>query len=189
MGDLARSHIMSSVYEALPIIEDLQRAKILLLHLYYRGEFYGLLCVLLHLSDGEPSTAQRKLFGVFSFFFRQVGKPEKDKKKMFCYSNLCTFDKTTRCRDLCTKAHYAHPVTQGETHNAVTSCQPNKHLLTLLSTSLANLCRETGLDGGNTTTGTTRVAGNEVQSVLSLVEFSIWGSAGLAGNVFHDISP
>jgi hypothetical protein len=47
------------------------------------------------------------------------------------------------------------------------------------------LGRETGLDGSNTSSGTAGVASDKVQSVLSLVEFGIWGSAGFAGDIFH----
>jgi hypothetical protein len=57
--------------------------------------------------------------------------------------------------------------------------------LTLLSPSLADLGRETRLDGSHTATRSARVAGDEIQSVLSLVEFGIWRSAGLASDVFH----
>ena len=56
--------------------------------------------------------------------------------------------------------------------------------LTLLPLALADLGRETSLDGGDGTPGTARVAGDKVKSVLSLVEFGVWGAAGLAGNVF-----
>jgi hypothetical protein len=57
--------------------------------------------------------------------------------------------------------------------------------LTLLSATLSNLGRETSLNSSNTSSGTARVASNEIQSVLSLVEFSIWRSAGFAGDIFH----
>ena len=57
--------------------------------------------------------------------------------------------------------------------------------LTLLSPSLTNLGRETGLDSSNTSSGTAGVASDEVQSVLSLVELSIWRSASFAGDIFH----
>ena len=52
------------------------------------------------------------------------------------------------------------------------------------SLSLADLGGETGLDGSDGTSGTAAVAGNEVQSVLSLVELGIGAAAGLAGDVF-----
>lgn len=45
--------------------------------------------------------------------------------------------------------------------------------LTLHASALANLCRETSLDGGDRSSGTTRVARDEVQPVLALVEFGI----------------
>jgi hypothetical protein len=53
-----------------------------------------------------------------------------------------------------------------------------------LSLSAADLATETGLDGGDGTTGTARVAGDEVQTVLSLVEFCVGTAAGFAGDVF-----
>lgn len=52
------------------------------------------------------------------------------------------------------------------------------------SLSLADLGRETSLDGSDGTSGTAAVAGDEVQSVLTLVELGIGAAAGLAGNVF-----
>jgi len=59
-----------------------------------------------------------------------------------------------------------------------------KHL-TLLSLSLADLGRETGLDRSNGSSGSAGVAGNKVETVLSLVKLGIWRSACLAGNIFH----
>jgi hypothetical protein len=53
------------------------------------------------------------------------------------------------------------------------------------SLSLADLCGETGLDGSDGTSGTAAVAGDEVQSVLTLVELGIGAAAGLAGDVFN----
>jgi hypothetical protein len=50
--------------------------------------------------------------------------------------------------------------------------------------SLADLGGETSLDGSDGTSGTAAVAGDEVQSVLTLVELSIGAAAGLASNVF-----
>jgi hypothetical protein len=55
--------------------------------------------------------------------------------------------------------------------------------LSLLSSALADLGRETGLDGRNGTSGTARVAGDEVKTVLTLVELCIRRTAGLASNV------
>lgn len=52
------------------------------------------------------------------------------------------------------------------------------------SLSLADLCGETGLDGSDGTSGTAAVAGDEVQSVLSLVELGIGAATGLAGDIF-----
>lgn len=67
--------------------------------------------------------------------------------------------------------------------------QPAHHArhnpLTLLSASLSDLCGETGLDGSDGAAGSARVAGNKVQSVLSLVELGIWRSAGFASDIFH----
>jgi hypothetical protein len=57
--------------------------------------------------------------------------------------------------------------------------------LTLLSASLANLGRETGLDCCDGSSRAAGVASDEVQSVLSLVEFGVWRSAGFAGDIFH----
>jgi len=57
--------------------------------------------------------------------------------------------------------------------------------LTLLSASLSDLCGETGLDRSDTSSRAAGVAGNEIQSVLSLIELRIWGSAGFAGDIFH----
>lgn len=56
--------------------------------------------------------------------------------------------------------------------------------LTLLSSSLADLGGETSLDGGDGTARSTGVAGDEVESVFTLVEFGIRRTAGLAGDVF-----
>jgi hypothetical protein len=50
--------------------------------------------------------------------------------------------------------------------------------------SLADLGRETSLDGSDGTSGTAAVTGDEVQSVLTLVELGIGAAAGLASNVF-----
>jgi len=55
--------------------------------------------------------------------------------------------------------------------------------LSLLSSALADLGRETGLDGRDGTSGTARVAGDEVETVLTLVELCIRRAAGLASNV------
>ena len=53
------------------------------------------------------------------------------------------------------------------------------------SLSLADLCGETGLDGSDGTSGTAAVAGDEVQSVLTLVELGIGAAAGLTSDVFN----
>ena len=54
----------------------------------------------------------------------------------------------------------------------------------MLSSSLADLGRETSLDGGDGTARAAGVAGDEVESVFTLVEFGIRRAAGLAGDVF-----
>lgn len=48
-----------------------------------------------------------------------------------------------------------------------------------------DLATETGLDGRDGTTRAARVAGDEVETVLSLVQFRVGASAGLAGDVFN----
>ena len=60
---------------------------------------------------------------------------------------------------------------------------PTKISLTL-TLSAADLSTETSLDGRDGTTGTTRVAGDEVQTVFTLVKLGVGTAAGLAGNVF-----
>ena len=55
--------------------------------------------------------------------------------------------------------------------------------LSLLSSALADLGRETSLDGSDGTSGTARVAGDEVETVLTLVELCIRRAASLASNV------
>ena len=57
--------------------------------------------------------------------------------------------------------------------------------LTLDSLSLADLGGETSLDGCDGPSGTARVAGDEVESVLALVELRVGRAAGFAGNIFH----
>ena len=56
--------------------------------------------------------------------------------------------------------------------------------LTLHLSSLADLGRETGLDGSDTTSRAAVVASNEVETVLSLVEFGVGGFTGFASDVF-----
>ena len=53
-----------------------------------------------------------------------------------------------------------------------------KHPLTL-----ADLCRETGLDGRDGSSASTRVAGDEVESVLALVELCVWRTTCLACDI------
>jgi hypothetical protein len=53
--------------------------------------------------------------------------------------------------------------------------------------SAANLGTETGLDSGDGTARSTGVASDEVQTVLTLAEFGVGATAGLAGNVFNYI--
>lgn len=67
----------------------------------------------------------------------------------------------------------------------IPECNHVTDSLTLLSASLSDLCGETGLDGRDTSSRTAGIASNEIQSVLSLVEFRIWRSAGFAGDIFH----
>lgn len=52
------------------------------------------------------------------------------------------------------------------------------------SLTLADLCGETALDGGDGSAGAARVAGDEVEAVFSLVELGVGGAAGLACDVF-----
>lgn len=52
-----------------------------------------------------------------------------------------------------------------------------------LTLSAADLSTETGLDSRDGTTGTTRVAGDEVQTVFTLVELGVGTAAGFAGNI------
>lgn len=54
-----------------------------------------------------------------------------------------------------------------------------------LSLSATDLSTETSLDGRDGTTGSARVAGNEVETVFTLVELGVGTAAGLAGNVFN----
>jgi len=58
---------------------------------------------------------------------------------------------------------------------------PNNLTSTLAATDLAT---ETSLDGGDGTTGSARVASNEVQTVLTLIELGVGAAAGFAGNIF-----
>ena len=60
--------------------------------------------------------------------------------------------------------------------------------LSLLSLSLADLGRETGLDGGDGSSGAARVARHEVETVLTLVQLGVRATAGLARDVFHYLS-
>ncbi len=57
--------------------------------------------------------------------------------------------------------------------------------LCLLALALSDLGGETCLDRGDGATRSARVASDEGQTVLSLVELGIWRSAGLASNVLH----
>jgi hypothetical protein len=59
------------------------------------------------------------------------------------------------------------------------------HLTNTLSA--ADLGPETGLDSGDRATRSTGVAGDEIQTVLSLVELGIRAAAGLAGDVLDDV--
>jgi hypothetical protein len=63
----------------------------------------------------------------------------------------------------------------------------NKKTVSYLSCLLTttDLSTETGLDGCDGSSGSARVAGDEVQTVLSFVEFGVGASTGFAGNVFN----
>lgn len=54
--------------------------------------------------------------------------------------------------------------------------------------SAADLGTETGLDGGDGTTGSAGVASNEIETVLSLVELGVGAAAGLACDVLDNIA-
>lgn len=64
-----------------------------------------------------------------------------------------------------------------------------KHLfvvfLTLHLLSLSDLGRESSLDGGDGTTRTAVVAGNEVQTVFTLAELCVGRFASFASDVFN----
>lgn len=68
------------------------------------------------------------------------------------------------------------------------SCFHSSTHLTLLSPPLADLCRETRLDSRDGTPGAARVAGNEVQAVLALVELGIGRPTRLAGHVLDNVA-
>ena len=70
---------------------------------------------------------------------------------------------------------------QNTRNGMTTNIQSRSLTLTL---SAADLSTETGLDGRDRTTGTTRVASDEVQTVFTLVKLGVGTAAGLAGNVF-----
>lgn len=59
---------------------------------------------------------------------------------------------------------------------------PSKPLT--LTLSAADLSTETGLDSSDGTTRSARVAGDEVQTVLTLVEFGVGAAAGFASDIF-----
>ena len=60
--------------------------------------------------------------------------------------------------------------------------------LTLLSLSLADLRRETGLDSRDTASATARIACDKVQTIFSFVQVGIWTTTRLTCNVFNDVS-
>lgn len=70
-----------------------------------------------------------------------------------------------------------------------TTIQQDNHRTNCLTLTLsaADLSTETSLDGGDGTTRAARVAGDEVQTVLTLVELGVGAAAGFAGNVFDYI--
>ncbi len=47
-------------------------------------------------------------------------------------------------------------------------------VLNLLPLTLPNLCRETNLDGGDTSSALTGIATDEVKTILPLAQFSVW---------------
>lgn len=49
----------------------------------------------------------------------------------------------------------------------------------------ADLATETGLDGSDRPSRTTRIACDEVQTILSFVQLSIGASARFAGHIFN----
>jgi hypothetical protein len=63
--------------------------------------------------------------------------------------------------------------------------QGDQSLTLLHPPSLSDLGRETGLDSSYASPGTARVAGNEVETVLSLVELRIRRTACLASDIFN----
>ncbi len=65
-----------------------------------------------------------------------------------------------------------------------TSRQQAVNRSTLLSPSLPNLRREPSLDSSDAASTATRIASNEVETIFSLAELRVWGSAGFAGDVF-----
>lgn len=69
-------------------------------------------------------------------------------------------------------------------HKACRCSTTSTPRLSLLSSSLADLGRETSLDSSDGTSGTARVASDKVKSVLSLVEFGVRRTASFAGDVF-----
>lgn len=65
--------------------------------------------------------------------------------------------------------------------------QPAPRLRLTDTLSAADLGSETSLDSGDRATGSTGVAGDEVETVLALVELGIGAAAGLAGDVLDDV--
>lgn len=65
--------------------------------------------------------------------------------------------------------------------------QPAPRLRLTDTLSAADLGPETSLDSGDRATRSTGVAGDEVETVLALVELGIGAAAGLAGDVLDDV--
>lgn len=84
---------------------------------------------------------------------------------------------------------FFHSMLLVKCHKIRTSVPPHGYSLALHLLSLSDLGSETRLDGLDGTTGTARVTGNEVQTVLSLVELCVGGTAGLARDVLEDVFP
>lgn len=83
---------------------------------------------------------------------------------------------------------FFHSMLLVKCHKIRTSVPPHGYSLALHLLSLSDLGSETRLDGLDGTTGTARVTGNEVQTVLSLVELCVGGTAGLARDVLDCIN-
>jgi hypothetical protein len=61
----------------------------------------------------------------------------------------------------------------------------NGDTLVLHSLSLPNLSREPSFDGRDTPSATARVACDERETVLALIQFGIWRAACFASDIFN----